>query len=149
MFEHRSKNHRGNSMIVSLLKRLDVLVVMCFRVHDFCSDFLAKNIRGIKTGILVMAYASLSGFFFPKLRRDFGNAAIAILFLILFLSTLSQIFRMRRLRLLMGLRRESGVLMACLATVHGIGYALDPAWVIRDDLFANPPFIFLVLPPMR
>ena len=71
-------------MIVSLLKRLDVLVVMCFRVHDFCSDFLAKNIRGIKTGILVMAYASLSGFFFPKLRRDFGNAAIAILFLILF-----------------------------------------------------------------
>jgi DMSO/TMAO reductase YedYZ heme-binding membrane subunit len=63
------------------------------------------------------------------MRRDFGEIAEIMLLGILFLSPLSQIFRTRLLSQCMGLRRELGIFMAYLSTVHGVGYLIDPEWM--------------------
>lgn len=99
-----------------------------YRLHDAVSDFLVKHVFSIKKGILILAHFSLFGFFFPELRKDFGEAAANLLIFILFLSPLSKIFRMRVLLQLMMLRRELGIMMGYLATVHGMGYLIDPDW---------------------
>lgn len=113
-------------MMVSLLKSLDPFVVFCFQVHDSVSNFIAENFLLIKRVILIVAYLSLSFVLFPEMRRGFGSLAEGMLLGILFLSPLSKIFRMRLFAELMGLRREFGILMGCLALVHGIAYFIDP-----------------------
>ncbi len=115
-------------MIRRFFEAIDPLVVLCFRVHDIASGFLAKYLLPVKRTILVVAHVSLFGFLFPDLRKDFGQMAANVLIVILFLSPLSRIFRMRLLAQMMGIRRELGILMAYLATVHGMGYMLDPDW---------------------
>lgn len=125
---------------------VDPLVVLCFGLHDFASDFLAKHLLLVKRTLLIVAHLSLFGFLFPDLRKDFGQMAANVLIVILFLSPLSRIFRMRLLLQLMGIRRELGILMAYLATVHGMGYILDPAWFavligpyLRTDFLSIEP----------
>lgn len=113
-------------MIVSLLKSLDPFVVFCFQVHDSVSNFIAENFLLIKRVILIVAYLSLFFILFPEMRRGFGSLAEGMLLGILFLSPLSKIFRMRLFAQLMGLRREFGILMGCLALVHGVAYFIDP-----------------------
>lgn len=108
-----------------------------FLFHDWASGFLAKHYIAIKRGVLIVAHLSLFGFFFPELRKDFGEMAANLLIIILFLSPLSKIFHTRILLQLMGLRREFGITMAYLATVHGVGFMLDPRWfelAIAPDL---------------
>lgn len=82
----------------------------------------------VKRALLIVAHLSLLGFLFPDLRRSFGSWALALLLGILFLSPLSKLFRVPFLLQLMGLRRELGIFMAYLATVHSLGYLLDSAW---------------------
>ncbi len=108
---------------------------LVFFVHDTASSFLAKHLFAIKRLILIAAHLALFGFFFPDLRKDFGEMAANLLIVILFLSPLSKIFRTRLLLQLMGLRREMGIMMGYLATVHGLGYVLDPQWF---DLLVAP-----------
>lgn len=105
------------------------LLEALFILHDWASAFLAKHFSGIKQLILIVAHLCLFGFLFPDLRRDFGKMAEVVLLALLFLSPLARILRMRLLLQLMGLRRELGILMGYLATVHGIGYLIDPDWV--------------------
>lgn len=111
-----------------LLASLDPILLFTFRLHDGASDWLVHHLQVVKTGLLLIAHLALFGFFFPDLRKEFGQAAGNLLIVILFLSPLSKIFRARLLLLLMGLRRYLGIMFAYLATVHGLGYLIDPAW---------------------
>lgn len=104
------------------------LLTSLFLVHDALTDFLVRHMQGVKRGMLIIAHLTLFGFFFPELRNTFGEQAFNILFFLLFLSPLSKILRMRLLLILMSYRRQMGILMAYLATIHGIGYLADPLW---------------------
>lgn len=96
-----------------------------FRVHDILSDILIRFGREIKWILLIIAHASLIvGVFHPELRRNFGEMAGTLLIMLLFLSPLSKIFRMKLFLLLMGFRREIGILMGYFACIHGISYML-------------------------
>ncbi len=96
-----------------------------FRVHDILSDILIRFGREIKWILLIIAHASLIvGMLHPELRRNFGEMAGTLLIMLLFLSPLSKIFRMKLLLLLMGFRREVGILMGYFALIHGISYML-------------------------
>lgn len=125
---------------------IDPLLVLCFRIHDIVSGFLARHLRAVKTAILLLAHLALFGLLFPELRKDAGNLAAIVLIGILFLSPLSKIFRMRLLLQMMGLRREFGILMGYLVIVHVVGYFIDPLWF--DEFFA--PYLgsgFLMMEP--
>lgn len=104
------------------------LLGVFYRLHDYASDFLAKHILTVKRSILALAHVSLFGFLFPEMRKEFGELAANLLIFILFISPLSKIFRTRLLLQLVALRRELGITMGYLATVHGVGYLIDPAW---------------------
>ena len=122
-----------------LITILGPLLRPSYRMHDGVSDFLLR--------------LSLLGFFFPELRKDFGGLAANLLIAILFISPLSKIFRLRLLIALMMLRRELGITMAYLATVHGVGYLIDPDWydyIIAPMLAGNffgedPRYVFGLL----
>ena len=107
---------------------MKMLLFLIFRIHDVVTNAFAQNIQQIKRGILVIAHLSLFGFFFPDLRKEFGELAGNLLIVILFLSPASRIVRIRFLTLLMAIRRELGILMGYLAIVHGVGYMIDPLW---------------------
>lgn len=112
-----------------------------FRLHDFVSEFIAKNFFLIKRSILIAAYLSLFLILFPETRKDSGNLAEVMLLFILFLSPVSKIFRMRLLLQLMGLRRELGILMGCLALAHGVTYFVDPsAFSFNIEPYLNANF---------
>lgn len=137
----------------SIVHLLRPFLELCYRLHDMASDFLVKHVFALKRGILVVAHLSLFGFLFPEMRKDFGELAANLLIVILFLSPLSKIFRMRLLLQLMMLRRELGITMGYLATVHGVGYLLDPDWydfIIAPMLSGNiwgedPRYVFGLL----
>lgn len=122
-------------MITLFFRWIDPLLPYLFRLHDGLCDFMGDHFQMIKTIFLMAAHLTLLGFLFPDMRKDFGEIAANLLIFILFLSPLSRIFRIRFLVLLMGLRRELGIFMAYLATVHGVGYFLDPVWF---DLIIKP-----------
>lgn len=129
------------------------LLRIAYRLHDWASDFLGKHIFSVKRIILVVAHLALFGFLFPEMRKGFGELAANLLIVILFLSPVSKIFRMRILLQLMAIRRELGILMGYLATVHGVGYLLDPDWfvfiaqpLLSGDIWGNDPrYIFGIL----
>lgn len=135
----------GN-LIVSFRPILELL----YQLHDWASDFLVRHIFTVKRVILVLAHLSLFGLLFPELRKDFGELAANLLIALLFLSPLSKIFRMRLLIQGMMLRREFGIMMGYLATVHGIGYLIDPDWAefilqpLREGnvLGSDPRYLF-------
>jgi sulfoxide reductase heme-binding subunit YedZ len=138
-----------NIMWEAFLRKFDPLFQWGFRIHDGLCDFLAKHAGKIKTGLLTVAHLSLFGFLFPEMRKGFGETARNLLLVILFLSPLSKIFRMRLLLLLMGFRRQLGIWFAYLSTVHGIGYMIDPDWaefIFRSGFPApfgmEPRFLF-------
>lgn len=109
-----------------MLSLIDRLLAIAFRLHDWVCDILVRHLALVKKVLLLVAHLSLFGFFLPDFRREFGSLAGNLLIVILFLSPASKIFRMRLLQLLMGLRRELGILFGYLATVHGVGYLTDP-----------------------
>ncbi len=129
------------------------LLRIAYRLHDLASDFLVKHIFSVKRGILVVAHVSLFGFLFPEMRKEFGELAANLLIVILFISPLSKIFRMRFLLQLMMLRRELGIMMGYLATVHGVGYLIDPDWyafivapILTGDIWGEDPrYVFGLL----
>jgi sulfoxide reductase heme-binding subunit YedZ len=140
-------------MLRIFFKSIDPVVVFCIQTHDFLYDFIAKNLSLIKRTLLGGAFLCLFFIFFPIVRKDLGNYAENILLGILFLSPLSKIFRMKLLMLFMGLRRELGILMGCLALVHGVGYFIDPAvfpiviapYLNADSFSMQPLFYFGIL----
>lgn len=139
-------------MAERIFSRADQLLISCFSLHDFASALLSRHLFGIKRALLIVAHLSLFGFLFPDMRKEFGEIAMNLLIVILFLSPLAKIFQMRLLIQLVGIRRELGILMAYLATVHGIGYLLDPEWFsvfigpyVWMDFFAIEPRLILGL----
>ncbi|MDO8566422.1 MAG: ferric reductase-like transmembrane domain-containing protein [Candidatus Moranbacteria bacterium] len=136
-------------MMQKFFQKIDPFVIFCFDVHDLASEYIAKNFLLIKRSILIVAYLSLFGVFFPDLRKGFGSLAEYMLLLILFLSPLSKIFQARLLLQMMGLRREFGILMGCLAIVHGVTYFLDPVTFslniepyLNTRFFSMPPLFY-------
>ncbi len=107
---------------------MDILLVSAFRLHDWASIMLAQHFVLVKKSILVMAHLALFGIFFPEFRKSFGSAAEIMLLVILFLSPVSKILGMRLLLQVMGLRRELGIMMGYLATVHSLSYFINPDW---------------------
>ena len=136
-----------------LITHLAPLLRILYRLHDFASDFLVKHIFSVKRAILALAHVSLFGFLFPEMRKEFGELAANLLIVILFISPLSKIFRMRLLVQLMMLRRELGIMMGYLATVHGVGYLIDPDWyafivapMLTGDIWGEDPrYVFGLL----
>lgn len=124
----------------------DRLLAFGFWGHDLVSDMLSRFHPLIKRFLLASAFLSLFTFFIPVLaflRGDFGETAGNLLIGILFLSPLAALFRMRLLLLLMGLRRELGILMGCLAFVHGVGYLVNPnLWRIGQPFFEPGMFFW-------
>lgn len=121
-----------------------------FVIHDWASTFLAKHFLTIKKCILLVAHLSLFALLLPELRKSFGQLALALLVGVLFLSPLAKIFRMRLLLQLMGLRREFGIFMGYVVTVHGVGYLIDPLWTavfvapyVQGETFPVNPTYFL------
>lgn len=119
---------------------MDTLFRLLFRAHDGITKFFRRYYRQIKMGILLIAHAGLFGFFFPDLRNSFGEWSRNLLVAILFLSPMARIFPIPLFQLLMGMRRELGIFFAYLATVHGVGYLIDPLW------FPLPFATYLVSP---
>src|SRR6185369_13564242 len=111
---------------------MDNILDVSFLLHDAASDFFARHFFVIKRMLLILAHLSLFGFLFPGIRKDLGNISVFLLFVILFISPLSKIFRMRLLLQVMSVRRELGIWMAYVATVHGVGYLLDPLWLSQN-----------------
>ncbi len=104
---------------------MNLMWEMLFHIHDLLSEVLIRFGREIKWGILIGAHTSLIvGLLYPELRRNFGEMAGTLLIMLLFLSPLSKIFRMKLLLLLMGFRREVGILMGYFAVIHGTLYML-------------------------
>lgn len=99
-----------------------------FVVHDRTADFLAYHIYAVKRTLLVAAWGGFLFILFPDMRRDMGELSFDILFLLMTVSPLSRLLRMRLLYLVMAVRRELGILMAAYALVHSLGYLLDPMW---------------------
>lgn len=128
------------------------LLFWFFSLHDVLSSFVIKHLVGIKRTLLLIAHFSLFGLLFPEWRRSFGQLAEIMLLLVLFLSPISKILGMRLLLQLMSLRRELGIWMAYLATVHVVGYFIDPDWAEvfwesfrRGNGYLGPPFLFGVV----
>ena len=99
-----------------------------FWMHDGVTKLVRQYYREIKIALLLVAHASLFGLLFPELRNSFGEWARNLLIVLLFASPLSRIFPIAFFQLLMGMRRELGILFAYLVTVHGVGYLIDPLW---------------------
>lgn len=136
-------------MHTTVSKYSDLFLTACFRLHDLASSLIAKNFLLIKRSLLVFAFLNLFWIFFPEVRRGVGNMAEMTLLFILFLSPLSKIFRIRLFSQLMGLRREFGILMGCLAIAHGISYFIDPlsfslsiAPYLDADFLSMPPLFY-------
>jgi methionine sulfoxide reductase heme-binding subunit len=122
------------------------MLPFAFTVHDRMFSVLVQRMMTVRMILLTVAHMSLFGFFFPDLRKDFGEFAGNILIAILFLSPLATITGIPFLRIVMGFRREAGILMAYLAMVHGVGYFLDPIYFdasilpyLGSDFFAMDP----------
>lgn len=110
------------------LGKFDWLMKIGFVAHDIPSDFLAKYLKQVKIGLLLVAHASLLGLLSPQPSKEAGEFARNLLFVIVLTSPLAKLFRMKLMYQIMSLRRELGIWFAYLAIVHGVGYALDPDW---------------------
>jgi sulfoxide reductase heme-binding subunit YedZ len=104
-------------------------VLRCgFFGHDWLADQLSRHTSLLKRVLLLGAWLVLLVLFLPLrplLEGDFGEIAGNLLIVILFVSPLSRVLGMRLLLLLMGFRRELGILMGCLALVHGMGHFIS------------------------
>ncbi len=116
-----------------------------FWAHDLASDVLAKYLVSIKRSLLVVAHISLLGIFVPEWQREYGNFSGNLLIIILFISPLSKMTRMRFLLQLMGFRRELGILMGYTALVHGLGYMIAAGTIVLPILPAQPTLIDMFL----
>lgn len=119
---------------------MNLLLRPFFWAHEGVTKLLRQYYRQIKIALLLIAHASLFGLFFPELRNSFGELSRNLLVLILFVSPLARIFPISFFQLLLGMRRELGILFAYLATVHGVGYLMDPMWfpLSWSTYFASP-----------
>lgn len=129
---------------------VEKLLLFGFRLHRALCALLSKHIGTVKTVILIVAHASLIGFFFPGVRTEFGEMSMNILIVILFLSPASAVTRMPLLLIAMGFRRELGILVGYLAMVHGLGYFIDPvafalsiAPYLPGDILSIDPILLL------
>lgn len=127
-------------------------MILGFMVHDSVSDFLVRYLKQVKRGLLLVAHISLIGLLFPYLAKSFGSLAQDLLLVILLVSPLSKLFRMKLLYQLMSLRRELGIWFAYAALVHSLGYLLDPDWFatfiapyVSQPLSILPRYIFGIL----
>ena len=123
----------------------DRILSFGFFCHDVAVRVLSRHVAFLKRSLLVGSYLVLFTFFLPTLalfQKDFGEIAGNLLIVILFLSPLSALLRMRLLLVLMGFRRELGILMGCFALVHGLGHFISPGllWEMKKTFFVSGVF---------
>ncbi|MCX6784797.1 MAG: hypothetical protein NTV81_02580 [Candidatus Komeilibacteria bacterium] len=105
-----------------------------FFLNDFLNQFLVRFSRQINGLLLILAHLVLLGLFFPRQRNSFGQLAINLLLIILFMSPLAQITRARLFMYLLRFRRPLGIAMAYAALVHFFGF-------VSDSIFFNYVFV--------
>lgn len=119
----------------SFLQSLNPLIKIGCIVHDFFSDFLLRNLKLVKIGLLLLAHLTLIGFFFPEYGKSYGSMAQVLLLVIVLVSPLAKLFRMKLLYQILGLRRELGIWFGYVAIVHGLSFMLNPNWA---GMFIEP-----------
>lgn len=77
--------------------------------------------------LLVLSLLVLPLVFIPGSIESTGSAALAILWFVLFVPIFSKVFRVRLFSVLMGFRKELGILMGVLAAVHSAAYFVTPS----------------------
>lgn len=134
---------------------------MIFFTHDLILEFLVRYKRHIYLTLLIADHLILLGLFFPEYAKVFGNLAINLLIIILFLIPIALLTKSKILIFLLHFRRPLGIAMGYSALVHGFGFIFSPQWfkyVFIDNWpasFLNPPFLLLgglalifVIPPL-
>lgn len=111
-----------------------------------------KYLKQVKIGLLLLAHASLLGLLSPQPSKEMGEFARNLLFVIVLVSPLAKLSRMKLLYQLVGLRRELGIWFGYLAIVHGVGYMLDPDWFeifiapyVAQPISMMPRYVFGIL----
>lgn len=121
--------------VQDIVERYTSVFQLVFRFHDAIADMLAKRYVLVKKGLLGVSWFVLFLIFIPEaisFRRDFGEQAANLLVGILFISPISVIVRTKLTLLLMGLRRQIGILMGCLALTHGALFFMDPLFFEQE-----------------
>ncbi|MFB0965762.1 MAG: ferric reductase-like transmembrane domain-containing protein, partial [Patescibacteria group bacterium] len=106
------------------------------------TDFVSKNREKISRALLAVSAAATLLVFVPELLKDTGSWALFLLVFIMFLSPVSSITGSRFLRVLMPFRKEVGILMGVMATVHAVktfttGYA-SPELAMNSAIWISP-----------
>lgn len=109
--------------------------------------FVSRNRERVSYALLFASAAATLLAFFPSLQKDLGGLALSLLLFLLFLSPVSQITGSAFFRTIMPFRKEVGILMGVVATVHAglvfpasgapFSMALTKDFWISPDNFPN------------
>jgi sulfoxide reductase heme-binding subunit YedZ len=105
-----------------------------FFIHDFLYNLVVRFSRQINWFLLIFAHLILIGLFFPAKAADFGEMAINLLLVILFMSPIAHITKSKLLMYLLKFRRPLGIAMGYAALVHALG-------IVTNKLFIQYVFI--------
>lgn len=99
-------------------------------INSFLSpieNVIKNNRKYIGYFFILLAFASLYYLWIPYSTKDSGEKAILLLWILLWLPIFSRVFGLRVFQMLMPLRKELGILMGVLASIHAISYTItDP-----------------------
>ncbi len=98
-------------------------------------NLIRKYQRYIKYVLIFLSFGILPLVLFPSFVKAIGEQARNVLLIILFLPIFSRVFWLKIASNLMWFRKELGILMWCLAFVHGWGYIFEYPQTILDTSF--------------
>lgn len=102
-------------------------IVLFNRLTDPVTKLVATHRATIGRLLVLASVLSLPLVFAGPLIEPTGSAAFALLWLVLLIPVLSKVFGLRLFSVMMGLRKEIGILMGTLAVVHSAIYFVAPA----------------------
>lgn len=97
------------------------IFVFLYSLHEFLCSVMVKNRVVFSRILLAASFFPLAGVWFPQYSKTFGSFALDVLIAILFISPFAEILRWKILLLLLGFRRQFGILFACLVISHIAG----------------------------
>lgn len=107
-----------------ILFLLFIIIGSMERVNPYVNVFLDRYGKYIRTGLLVIAFASLGLLIDPGLinTKETGKWALELLWIILFIPILAKVFNRSLAKKFIPWRKELGILMGMLGLVHGLQY---------------------------
>jgi DMSO/TMAO reductase YedYZ heme-binding membrane subunit len=99
--------------------------------------WISLHRRLIQIALLVLAYGSLLGLFFPSFQKESGEHAFLLLLILLILSPLAQVTGITLLKKLLPFRKELGICMGMLVIVH-YGLFLIMNWSFLEEMSKEP-----------